>query len=121
METLPFVAQANTGMKRSVRKVRIMDVGLDCVVRDDGSDGESASQNVEASYLDAVRMQVAMWDWGELDYENGDRVTSEPSRDRPRLARLEWDGSPGWLDRVALRFITRRPLQIAGLSYRAIG
>ena len=114
VETLPFVADAGTGLKRSVRRVRIMDIEVDCIVRQD-----SPNREVETEWVSQLQMTPILQ---RNTRRSDDRlVSAKVHRDTSEIVRCHYGSTRGWRDRIALRLHTQRPVSLAGMSYRSIG
>lgn len=121
VETLPFVANAATGLKRSIRKTKILDVALDCISEDVDADPESLSSIRDSDNLLQAQLQVVMTNRGQATEGRRKPSSKIPLQAKEGIKTLEWPATRGWRDRVALRFSSKRPLSIAGIAYRAVG
>ena len=127
VETLPFVPRTRQGLKRGIRKTRIIKAALDCVNRlgSPTSDREDTDVWIHETRLRVVpRRKTETRTNTEKGIDEG-RIgkpsSAGPIRDTRSITRLEWSGISGWRDRVAMLFSSRRHLEIAGISYRAVG
>ena len=121
VETLPFVPRTRQGLKRSIRKTRIIKADLDCVNRLGSPTSDRENTDI---WIHETRLRIVPARKTEVGVDTGRRgkpSTSGPSRDTRSITRLEWAGVCGWRDRVAMLFSSRRHLEIAGISYRAVG
>lgn len=98
VETLPFVANTQSGTRRSVTKSRILDVAVDFA--------EGATP-------------------AEVAIGVGGRVKQSPvrtaMRDTSTINRRRFGGRAGWKDRVAVRMVFSEPVEIAGMATKAVG
>ena len=130
-ETLPWIAQKRTGLQRSVRRVRCLDVNLDVVDPRGRVLAERARELAQRTQEEAQRIAATV----HSDLQRITVVTVSERRDRVRrprrsrsssyqdtdlLIRLRYGDTPGWRTRLALRIECPVPCTIAGLSYRVV-
>ena len=125
-ETLPFIAAKRTGLQRSVRKVRILDISLDLIIPrgtplDTGPDVSAPVRARAAALLNDIKQAgvVAVTDRGTQRRKQRS-FSAKEAKDTERIARMRYGNTQGWRDRVALRIRLGVRLDVAGLSFRAV-
>ena len=125
-ETLPYIASKRTGIQRSVRKVRILDISLDLVIPRDtplvtGPDASERIINRAAALLnDVTQARVSAVTERGTSRRKQKRFKAKTTKDTDRIVRMRYGNTQGWKDRVALRIQLSVRLGVAGLSFRAI-
>ena len=125
-ETLPWIAQKRTGLQRSVRKVRCLDISLDLIV----PRGYTLSPAPGASERSIARAAALLSDMRqagcEIVSEKGTQrrrqktFSAKQTSDTDRIARMRFGNSQGWRDRVGLRIRLGVRVSCAGLSFRMV-
>ena len=115
VETLPYVAPKQSGLQRSLRRVRILDVALDVIVDPGWSE---ARLNAELNGIAQVKLTIV----AARSRRVREKVKTHryPRRDTDWILRLRFGGTRGWRDRIALSFSCPERVSIAGLSYRPV-
>lgn len=121
VQTVPFVRQTASGPARSLRRVRILECAVDYVVRGPTSEESEVDLLLEACGEATMRT---------LAQRNGRDASDRRGRTGRRNVRRARDITDemvsvqykmaGWRDRIALECRSRRHVEIAGASYKAI-
>ena len=127
-ETLPWIAQKRTGLQRSVRKVRCLDISLDLIIPrgyelrlTPETDPEGEVYRRAMALLSDIRQAGA-----EVVSERGTQRRKQKSfsakqvADTDRIVRMRYGNSQGWRDRVGLRIRLGVRVSCAGLSFRMV-
>ena len=127
-ETLPWIAQKRTGLQRSVRKVRCLDISLDLIIPrgyelriTPETDRNSQIYRSAMALLSDIKQVGA-----EVVSERGTQrrkqktFSAKQVADTDRIVRMRYGNSQGWRDRVGLRIRLGVRVSCAGLSFRMV-